>query len=146
MEDKDRVNIRIAKRLPVGTILHWSTELLSPEQQAKFEVRIKFMTSAQWVTPHITTADNMGFVKGINSDAIMILHDEELTQDTPFMAKLVFGVTEFREASVKIAGRISHMPFLKPIRTADGTYALPTCIVNVDEIVERVVNRLKEIK
>jgi hypothetical protein len=61
----------------------------------------------------------------------MIMHKMGLEEDTPFIAKFTFGTgLDVKEASVRVHGANSHMPFIKPIRTRSGVYALPIVIVD----------------
>ena len=132
MQPTGRINIRVYKRLPVGTILIWNTQGLTDDQRRDFQVYVHKLTDNTWTQPVLGKPDvaKMGSVLDSNTDTTMIMHDDAIGEDTPFIVKITFGKMEVREASVKVAGRNSHIPFLKPIRTRSGTYALPVVIVD----------------
>jgi len=146
MDSDNRINIRVYKRLTAGTILIWNVNLLSPEQRQNIQVRIKKLTDSQWLAPQVCPSTDLGITMADGfTDAVVILHDEDLTEDTPFIAKILFGTNDIREAAVKIAGRNSHMPFIKPIRSDNGTYALPVHLVNGGELTEGILAGVKKL-
>jgi hypothetical protein len=146
MEADNRINIRVYKRLPGGTILIWNTDLLNQEQREHSQVRIKRMTDQSWVVPRTASSRDLGVVMtDTDTDSVAIMHNEDLSEDTPFIAKIMFGRMEIREAAVKVAGRNSHMPFIKPIRTDGGVYAMPVHLINVTELKDAIVSDIKNL-
>jgi hypothetical protein len=131
-DDRNRIQIKVHKRLPQGTILIWETRALTAEQKSQYALRVRRITDQQWLVPGtaLPDLDKMKNVMSNQHQTIMILHDEFLREDTPFIAKFTFGKVAAREASVKVAGRGSQAPYVKPIRTQSGIYAMPVVIVD----------------
>lgn len=124
--DPNRINVRIYKRLPTGTIVIWNTDVLTQEQKDNVLVGVRRITDNKWLVPICSTPDvaRMGNVMDGNTDTIMIVHDERINEDTPFIIRLTFGKVEQREATLRVSGK-SGAPYIKPIRTASGVYAMP---------------------
>jgi len=125
--DGDKVNIRVVSRTKEQTILIWNTQPLTAEQRVNYKVTCRLMTSDTWLTfPSVSPAPALvgKFMDG-NTDAVAITHNAVLQEDTPFLARITFGLTDLKETSIKVAGKNSAMPYVKPIRTSTGVYAMP---------------------
>jgi len=133
MQTPDRINIRVYKRLPIGTILIWNTQSLNDEQRLNFRVQVRRMTDSHWIVPPMEAPDvtKMNSVLDGQTDTVMIKHEGSIGEETPFIAKITYGKIDLREASIKVAGRSSNTPYVKPVRTASGVYALPVDLANL---------------
>lgn len=150
------INIRVYKRGYHGTILLWNVEPLTEEQRKNVAVYVQRVNDKEWITPTTGMPDitRMAKAKDEQTDTIMIMHNEPLTQSTPFNVKLVFGKGEtgYQEATYFVAPANSHRrPFTKPRRmVTDGkiVYAESVNIVGVEksvveQIAEAVANKLR---
>lgn len=130
--EEDGIKVRVCARNTTETILIWNTQNLTDEQKANTKVAIRSLTDNKWIYPEVFKPDISKLASAdTHTDAIAIRHTDLIHQDTPFQVKLTFGIDSFREVGVKVAGKNTMLPYIKPIRTASGIYALPVELSNL---------------
>jgi hypothetical protein len=89
----NKVNIRVYKRGYKGTILIWNNDVLTEEQRKKVKVFIKMQEADDWFAPEVGMPDvvRMGRIMDGKTDTISVIHNDDLTAESSFMVKLVFG-------------------------------------------------------
>ena len=149
----NKVNIRVYKRGFKGTIFIWNTDPLTDEQRRNYVVYVRRTPQEDWIIPETTMPDvlRMGRVKDDKTDTIMVMHNEQITMETQFMLRLVFGKgeTDFKESFLTVEPANAHKMYTKPERvvlpTGKTVYAENANVVSMaDEVIEKIASKVKE--
>lgn len=134
----NKVNIRVYKRGYKGTILIWNIDPLTEVQRDVVRVYVRPTDGTEWTEPETAMPDvaRMGKIMDGQTDTITIVHDESLTDETPFTARLIFGSgQDIREATLDIEPKNQHKPYVKteryPLGNGQFIYADPAYIIGI---------------
>lgn len=141
----NKINIRVYKRGYKGTILIWNTDPLTEEQRKNYVLSIKMEGSDVWTTPETGMPDTvrMGKIMDGRTDTMMVMHNEQLTADTPFSVRLSFG--EDVEAYLDIEPKNQHKAYVKTERyqlpNGQFVYADPAYVIGIHPTIIQDLSR-----